>query len=48
MQTPFGFKFGIHKWYLSKTGGGGVLFYAWVYFFVDLIVSLVQAKVEQK
>ena len=42
-QTPFGFKIGIHKWYLGQTGGGGYFFMLGFSFSWDLIVSLVQA-----
>ena len=34
MQTPFGFKIGIHKRHLGQTGGGGVLVYAGVEFYM--------------
>ena len=44
---PFGLKIGIQKWYLGQTGGGGVLLMLGFRFTWDLVVSLVQANVEQ-
>ena len=46
MHMPFRFKIRIHKWYLGQTGVVGYLFMFGFSFTCDLIVSLVQTKVQ--